>query len=123
MIKKILLVASLLLLPTLAQAQTVTQTLEYDYLATTSAVVSGYTQTIKINASPVTSFSPTCVAAGANTHCTFPLPSPGVKSGDVVTVTATNGAGSTPSVPYTYNPGSVPTAPTSVVITITIKVP
>lgn len=120
--KKILLLISFaLLIPSVAHSQTVQQTLEYDYLATTPVAVATYTQSLKINTAAAAIITPVCAAVGANTHCTLPLTTV-IKSGDILVVSATNGAGSS-SGSLTYNPGSIPTAPTTIAITIIIKVP
>jgi hypothetical protein len=120
-IKKTFLVIALLwcAFPNNAYAQTVTQTLNWDHLADTLAHVNGYTFALKINANPATQITPTCVANGSNVHCTNPIT---VVAGDVILLTATNAAGSA-SGTLTYNPGAIPTQPTTITVTVLIKVP
>ncbi len=120
--KKLSLLLSLFLIIPSITLGAQTQTLEYDYIATTPAVVATYTQQIKVNTSAFTTFTPTCVAVNANTHCTFALPAPGVKSGDVITVAAVLG-NNTATGTLTYNPGTTPTTPSNIKIIVIFSVP
>jgi len=69
--KKILLVALLLLIPALVEAQTTT-TLGWDHIGATPAQVAIFNHVVKVDDVVVTG-TPTCVANGANTACKFPV--------------------------------------------------
>jgi hypothetical protein len=116
--KRILFVVVFLLCSSAARAQA-TQTLAWSYVGVPVATVNTYQTNLKINTGPNNAIAPTCVAAGANTNCSFPVPSPIVlKTGDSITVTASlNGQ----SAATTLLVGPGPATPTTITITITIN--
>lgn len=71
--KKLIIILSLLLFPTLASAQTTTASLEYSYLNVTVTEVQTYQQVITIDSTVLTAV-PTCVQSGVNTVCTVVAP-------------------------------------------------
>ena len=119
--KSILIALALLLGTTSAYAQTVSQSLAWDHLADTLANVQTYTFDLKIDAATAVPAIATCVAAGANVHCTTPL---ALTSGThTLILTAVNATAVTPSDPFTYTPGANPTKPVNLTIIVKITVP
>lgn len=104
-----------------ASAQTTAFTLGWDQPVTapqTIADVNAYVYTLKINTGTGAQTPQTCVA-GTPIKCTTPLPAT-IKSGDVVTLTATNGFGSGSG--STTVPGGA-AAPVNVTIIVKVTVP
>ena len=103
-------------------AQTSTLTLGWDQPVTAPAgiaEVNAYTYALKINAAAAVQVVQACVA-GAVIKCTTPLPST-VKSGDVLTLTASNGLGSASAPPLTVGGGA--SAPVNVTVIVKVTVP
>lgn len=123
MITLVALLLTLVQLP--GTAQTTTRSLEWDYLDTTPAIVATWTQTVKINnvVQPVT---PTCVAAGAHTHCTVPiLATLNATTNNLLSVTASDANESFEAI-YNYNPStpdvSSPKLPSNTTLKIKVVV-
>lgn len=119
--KRLFLIAVLLLLPRLAHAQTVVQSAEWDFLNSTTAALSGFTYTSQVNTGAVVLVTPTCANASVNVHCSYPV-TPALKSGDTVTLTIFNAGGVANALKTTFAPGAV-IATSGFTITIKITVP
>lgn len=83
----VLLLSLFTLYTTTTYAQTVTPTIEYDYLNDTIANVNTYTQVITLNGTVLA--NPTCAQAGANVTCSVPAPGALTTGDNTVKVTAT----------------------------------
>lgn len=115
--KRGLLILACLLVPHLAHAQTVTQTLNWNQ-AEAPAVVQTWQSVLKVGAT-VTAVTPTCKAVGTGSVCFVPIV-PRAPSGTVVVLTESNG-GDSATGSATVPQG--PNGPTNITITISITVP
>lgn len=120
--KKLLILLPLLLLfPTSSFAQS-TNTLEWTYSNSTLTEVQGYTQSVTINGTAVTT-PPTCVTQGSSVVCTVTIPA--LASGsNTVAVSATRGGMTAETRITGIDPNTAPKNPNSpkakIVITINI---
>ncbi len=88
--------------------------------ADTLVNINSYVYSLKIDSATATQLVATCAVVSTNVHCTSPII---LSSGShTIVLTATNGAGSA-SATLNYVPGTLPTTPVNLGITITITVP
>lgn len=71
--RKVLIFLAILAIPILASAQAQQTTLFWDYDGVMLAEVQTFQQSVTVDGTPV-SAAPTCVAAGAKTTCSVPVP-------------------------------------------------
>lgn len=102
------LIAGLLVLAAALPARAQSSELRWDYLATTPAVVATYTHSVQVDGT-VQAGQPTCVARGADTTCTMPIPSPGSTS-HVYKVTTILSGNAIEAI-LNYNPANAPKPP------------
>ena len=119
--KKLLLVLILILIPSSVYNQTVSQTLQYDYLASTLVVTNTYTTSLKIDTAAPIAITPTCVTNGANVRCTNPITLTSGNHTIIVTVINTSGVSATGTLNYV--PGLPPSTPSNITITIQVTIP
>jgi hypothetical protein len=122
--KRIAIAVLCLLVPAMVVAQAPVNTLYWDYLAATPAVVATYTQTVSVDGGLVTT-APVCVARGVtDTTCHVPLGA--LASGPhVVTVTALLNAVQQSATLNNLDLSLGPKPPTvpRVTVTVTITIP
>ena len=82
--------------------------------------VQAFTYTLKINSAAPMAITATCAAATPFPSC-FSPPIPGLKSGDVLILTGSNGLGSASSDPVTVGAGA--SKPINVTIIVKVTVP
>lgn len=120
---KILTIALMLLFAAPLSAQTVTQTLQWEYVNETVGSALADATFLSINKAPTVIVQPTCTPVGTNVACAYQLPAM-VKPGDVLVLTRWGvGTGLSTSGTLTFQPGQPPIGPTSMTITIKVTVP
>lgn len=101
------------------QAQTPSYKLQWDQ-SEPLATVQGFSYTLKVDANPATSLTPTCVTQGTGSRCTAPLTPLPAGTSHTLTLTAFNGFGSQAADPIT---GTPPSKASGVTITVIITIP
>lgn len=121
--KKFILSLLFVSLATVAQAQTVQQTLQYQYVGIPVSIVNTYQTFLKVDTGVALPILPICLVdtvVTTNTTCTSPII---LTSGNhTITVTAVVN-GQSASGTLNYIPGAGPGTPTTITITIVVKVP
>ena len=118
-----LLLAALLAAPPLT-AQTVTQTLQFDFIGDTLPAVQADFLSLKLDTAEAVRITPTCVQMpSALVTCAWPLVpvlTPGTHTLVVTRTSAVNGLSASGTLVYSPTP---PTGPTTIKIVINITVP
>ena len=119
LIHRISILLTLLVIPNLVQAQTVTKTIAGDFNDSLTNV-NGYTHSLKIDAAAPVSFAPACVVNGTAVTCTGPI---NLASGSHTIIWTVANAGGSASGTLNYVPPPGPASPTNIKIIVNITIP